>query len=80
MDIVAAGIKVIEAPKVKFTWIAPLEELELEHEPIYLWYSDRMKVVPLISRDIKNRYPEREYETCKKVIEGVELLKIWRNK
>jgi hypothetical protein len=84
MDMVE--ISVIEAPKEKFTWFAPLERVELNQEPIYFWYCDRMKVVPLISREMKYKYPDREYETVKDILGNVDLkqdleyLKVWRNK
>lgn len=80
MDMVMESVKVIEAPKEKFTWIGPLERLEVKNGPIYFWYKDRNKVAPLISKDIKFKYPEREYETEKAIIKNKELLKVWRNK
>lgn len=79
-------VNVIEAPKEKFTWIGPLERLEVVNGPIYFWYCDRMKVSPLISREIKYKYPEREYETSKELLGNIRLkkdleyLKVWRNK
>ena len=78
-------VNVIEAPKEKFTWLAPLEKLEVEDGPIYFWYADRANVQPLISRQIKYKYPEREYETTKDILGNVkkkkdfEYLKVWRN-
>lgn len=73
-------VDVIEAPKERFSWIAPLRKLDRVKKPIYFWYADRMKVAPLISKDIKYEFPEREYETVKEVINGREYLKVWRNK
>ena len=79
-------VNVIEAPKEKFTWLGPLEKLEVEHGDIYFWYADRANVQPLISRQIKYKYPEREYETVKDILGNVKLkqdfeyLKVWRNK
>jgi hypothetical protein len=73
-------VNVIEAPKEKFTWIGPLKKLEVKDGPIYFWYSDRGKVAPLISKDIRVEFPDREYETVKEVIKGLEYLKVWRNK
>jgi len=80
MDLVGVGIKIIEAPKEKFTWIGPLEKLEEVNVPIYFWYKDRGKVAPLISKDMRLKYPDREYETEKTIIKKKELLKVWRNK
>jgi len=79
-------VKVIEAPKEKFSWIGPLRKLEEVESPIYYWYADRGKVAPLISSDIKFEFPEREYKTEKAVWtdpdtgEKKELLKVWREK
>ena len=73
-------VNVIEAPKEKFSWIGPLRKLDKVNVPIYFWYADRMKVAPLISKDIKFEFPEREYETVKEVIKDKEYLKVWRNK
>lgn len=83
MDMV---VNVIEAPKEKFTWIGPLRKLDEIKKPIYFWYADRMKVAPLISKDIRIEFPDREYETIKEVLGNVKLkrdfeyLKVWRNK
>jgi hypothetical protein len=73
-------VKVIEAPKEKFTWIGPLKKLKVKDGSIYFWYADRGKVSPLISKDIRVKFPDREYETVKEVIKGLEYLKVWRNK
>ena len=79
-------VNVIEAPKEKFTWAGPLRKIEAIKEPIWFWYSDRMKIAPLISKDMKMEFPDREYETAKEVLGSVKLkkdlvyLKVWRNK
>lgn len=79
-------VKVIEAPKEKFTWIGPLRKLEEVDVPIYFWYADRGKVAPLISSDIRLEFPDRGYKTEKSFVKDpetgkeLELLKVWREK
>ena len=79
-------LKVIEAPKVRFSWNGPLERLEVSDGPIYFWYDDRNNVQPLISGKIKLKYPDREFETIKEILGNVQLkkdleyLKVWRKK
>jgi len=74
-------VEVIERPKEVFTWSGPLIALKIGSETenfIRFHYSDRFNVTPLISREMKFKYPERVFRTKKEIIGTKTYLKVWR--
>jgi hypothetical protein len=73
-------LNVIEQPKERFSWTAELVKLEVTSEPLFANIDQRNTIAPLISNQLKYRYPERSFKTKKEVIDKKEYLKIWRTK
>lgn len=66
--------KVVRAPKQKFSWTKEISKLKVGGEPLRVDISDRTKIAPLLSREIKVKYPNRVYKTDSVTEPGVLLV------
>lgn len=66
--------KVVRAPKEKFSWTKEISKLKVDGEPLRVDISDRGKIAPLLSREIKVKHPNRVYKTDSVTEPGVLLV------
>lgn len=69
-----AKLKVVRPPKKKFSWVEELGKLEANGEPLRALPEDRPAIAPLLSREMKLKYPGRAYKTDMKTEPGFFLV------
>lgn len=67
--------EVVRAPKEKFSWTAEISKLKKNGKPLRVDVLDRSKIAPLLSREIKLKYPNRVFTTDSVTEPGVLLVK-----
>lgn len=65
---------VVRAPKTKFSWTAEISKLIVDGPPLRVDVADRTKIAPLLSREIKVKYPFRVYTTDSVTEPGILLV------
>lgn len=67
-------LKVVKAPKVKFSWVAEILKVEVGGSPLVVEIADGKRVKPLLSREVKLKDPTAVYLTDQKSMPGYLLI------
>lgn len=66
--------KIVRKPKKKFQWSAELAKVEVAGAPLRALPEDRASIAPVLSREMKIKYPDRVYRTDTKTEPGFLLV------